>query len=76
LGGSGKEKKLIEVTLASEFCFARWQIRVLGQLARWQRAQRNDRHAGLSCESLKGFGSGGLLFGNWQAGKTTEPDRG
>src|ERR1700676_4454367 len=71
--GSRKEKKFVEVTLPRQFGLTGRQIRILGQLARRERAQRDNGHASLGSEGLQSFRSCGLLLGDRQAGERSQP---
>jgi hypothetical protein len=75
LSGPGEEKQLVEVTLSSQLSFSGGQICVLGQLPRWESAQRHDRYPRLGGEALQSLCGCRLLFGYGQAGEAPKPYR-
>jgi hypothetical protein len=76
LRSSRKEKEFVEVTLTGQFCFTLWQVRVLSQLARGERAQRHNRDPRFGGQSFQSLRSCGLLLGDRQASEAAKADGG
>src|SRR6267143_2484759 len=71
-GRTGKEKKLVEIPLAHEFCLALGQSDVLGELARGKRAQSYYFDAGLFCDQIQHLCRGRLWRCHWNARKASQ----